>query len=299
MTRRLARCIAVLLVTAAGSACARGTGISTIPIDGHPSAVTVAGGLVWVTDDTNHSVHVVDADSGEVTGRPIEVARNPIAITGSRDAVWIAHASGKITRIDVRSRRASKPIALHGSFTSIALAGERVWVTDVERGLYGIDVRDHDDVLRRPLKNGAVRVIRAGGDLWVTGREDTVTRFDPTSGASRDVDVGAGPIGLASDGERIWVADSDDGTATAVDETTGKVVRTVEVGRGPVAVVVTGGSVCVANQDDATVSRIDPGSGEVDGEPLAIGTHPRGLATSEGRLWVVGSNPDALVRVEL
>ncbi len=279
------------------SACGRSVpSVITFPIDGHPSAVTVAGGFVWVADDGNHSVHTFDAKTGKEVGRPIEVSRNPIALSAGGGSVWVAHASGRVMPIEIRSRRAGRAIKVGGSLTGIDYDG-LVWVTDLEHDdLVSIEPGERKVTDRIRIPDGAVRVA-ADGDLWTTNRENTVTRV--AQGAVEDViGVGMGPIGLAGSATTLWVANSDDATVSAIDIRTSKASEPIPVGRAPVAVVLTDDIVWVANQEDATLTRIDPEARTPIGEPIDVGVHPRGLATDGTSIWVVGTNPEGVVRVD-
>jgi YVTN family beta-propeller protein len=269
--------------------------LRTIDVE-HPSAVAVGGGSVWVADDVDHVVRVFEADTGAPVGRAIDVKKNPIAIAVHDDDVWVAHASGWITRLDVQTRRADDPIESGFSFTSVTVRDGLVWATDVERGLVRVDPDNEESVMVRPMKDGAVRAIAVGEDLWITGREDTVTKLDVRSRRSRTFEVGNGPIGLASVGERIYVANSDDDTVTVLDARSGENLQTLDVGDAPVAIATSKLGVFVANQDDASVSRIEDGAVTAT---IDVETHPRGIAAADDAVWVVGTNPGALVRVDL
>jgi DNA-binding beta-propeller fold protein YncE len=318
MIRRHPASVAALVWLILCIACGRGEPeLTKVPIDGRPSAVAVAGGLVWVSDDGSQAVHVIDPARNAVVGPSIEVKRNPIAIAGSDDAVWVAHASGWLLRVDVRRRVVTERVHARASFTGVALLDGLVWATDVERGLYRLDPRDPEKARWVPLRGGAVRVLAEAPYLWVTGREDTVTRVDPRTGRTREYTVGLGPIGLASDGTRVWVANSDDGTVESVDgrvhsargrvhsargrvhSARGRVHsargRVHKVGRGPVAIAFTAELMWVANQDDATVSLVEP-DGRTKTIPIGIG--PRGMASDGETVWIAGTNPEGVVRVE-
>jgi YVTN family beta-propeller protein len=293
--------LAAIGVFVLAGACRNDPSIRITPVPGRPSAVAVLDELVWVTDDERHAVHAVEASSGDRATEPFDVERNPVAIAAGRGAIWVAHASGTVVRVDPRTGRPGKPLKAGGSLTGIAVAGNRVWVTDISTSSL-IEIDAKTSRIRRVfrLANGAVRVAPAGDVLWVTGRERSVTRVDPRSGkVGPSVEVGLGPIGLAYDGKRVWVANSDDGTVSRIDATSGKRAGApVRVGGGPIGVAVAGGSVWVANQDDLSLTRIDPDQGRVVGEPVDIGSSLRGITAGRGAVWVVGTNPSALVRVE-
>ncbi len=273
--------------------------IASFEIDGHPSAVIVVGDRVWVSDDVNHTVHVLDARTGAETGPAIDVSRNPIALAAGGGAVWIAHADGRLTRVDARTR-AVRGRKLGGSLTGATYATDRVWLTDLEQSeLVEVDPDTLKAKDRIGIPKGAVRVAAGPGrTLWVTNSEDTVTVV--SDGRVSSVrEVGSGPIGVASDGRTVWVANSDDDTATALRGANGFASDAIRVGGGPVAIAVLGGDAWSANQDAGTLTSLR----RPDAPPIELGTHPRGAIAVEWfghrEIWVVGSNPDAVVRVQL
>jgi YVTN family beta-propeller protein len=205
-----------------------------------------------------------------------------------------------VARIDTATRRAGEPVEIGGSLTGIAVSATRVWVSDNERNeLVGIDPRDTQELDHVDVKDGAVRVAVADDGLWVTGQEDVATRVTtPRNEIDASVHVGNGPIGLAFDGELVWVANSEDDTVSAIDADQGEFVDSVPVGRAPVAIAATRDEIWVANQDAGTLSRVDLGSRTVAEEAIDLGTRPRGVAASGRTVWVVGTNSNRLVRVD-
>lgn len=292
--------VAVLLAMVSSTACARGISVASFEIDGHPSAVTTVGSRVWVTDDVNHVVHVLDADTGSAVGDAVAVSKNPIAVAAGAGAVWVGHADGRLTALDARTHEIRDVEKVGSQITGLAFALGRVWASDFAQGeLVGIDPDDLDVTDEIEIDGGAVRVgAGPGRTLWVTNAEDTVTRI--SGGAVDGVrDVGPGPIGLASDGDVVWVANSDANSVTPLRGEDGEPGEAVPVGRGPIGVAAFEGDAWAANQDDATLTSLHRNRRPV----VDVGTHPRGVTAVEwfGRkeIWVVGSNPDRVVRVQL
>lgn len=274
--------------------------MTSFEIDGHPSAVTTVGNHVFVADDVNHVVHVLDAQDGDATDEPIEVSRNPIALAAGGGSVWVAHADGRLAAVDARTRRIRDVIDVGGSLTGVTYAYGRVWATDLEHDdLIEVDPDELAVADRTRVKRGAVRVAAgAGRSLWVTNREDTVTEV-----ADGDVNVvrkvGSGPIGLAYDGRTMWVANSDDDDVSVLRGAKGRSEGEVPTGDAPVGVVAFETGAWSVDQDGGTLTSLTR-----RGAPaIELGTHPRGAVGVEwfGRreIWVVGSNPDAVVRVQL
>ena len=59
-------------------------------------------------------------------------------------------------------------------------------------------------------------------------------------------DVGNGPLGVAADGEGVWVANSRDGTVARVDPKSAQVVDRVRLGFSPDGVAITTDGVWVS-----------------------------------------------------
>jgi YVTN family beta-propeller protein len=72
-----------------------------------------------------------------------------------------------------------------------------------------------------------------------------VMRVDAASDEVRGIPVGNGPTGIAFGEDRVWVANSRDGTVSRIDPETSD-VGTVHLGFRPAAVAVEQGAVWVA-----------------------------------------------------
>jgi YVTN family beta-propeller protein len=124
------------------------------------------------------------------------------------------------------------------------------------------------------------------GAVWAANSTaGTVSRVDPSTGATQTISVGASPTGIAVGGGGVWVANNDDGTVSWISPQSNTVVKTITVGAGPTAVAYGFGSVWVTNADDRTVTRIDAASGDVQ---RVIGTKAvgGGITVGGGSVWV-------------
>jgi YVTN family beta-propeller protein len=105
------------------------TGLLTaIPVGNEPTGVTVGAGSVWVVDSLDDAVVRIDPDTRSVTAT-IRVGRSPAGVAFGAGSVWVANSGdGTVTRIDPKTDHAST-IAVGGSPQSIAVVGDRAWVT--------------------------------------------------------------------------------------------------------------------------------------------------------------------------
>jgi sugar lactone lactonase YvrE len=154
------------------------------------------------------------------------------------------------------------------------------------------------------------------------GREDLVD--GPLDAASMNQ-----PSGLATDGMRLYVADSEASAIRVVERGAGGAIRTIvgeglfefgdRDGRGPtevrlqhpVGVAWHGGSIYIADTYNHKIKRLDPttaecrtwlGRGEPgsdDGDADSSFSEPSGLAVAEGRLYVADTNNHAVRVAEM
>jgi YVTN family beta-propeller protein len=102
--------------------------------------------------------------------------------------------------------------------------------------------------------------------------------------------LGASPRGVAFKGDRIWTANSGDGTVTEVDARTLRVIRTIGIGAQATDITVAGGALWVATGLDNTLVKLDARSGgTLDTLHLAPGIDASAYAVAhgEGKVWVI------------
>jgi hypothetical protein len=152
-----------------------------------------------------------------------------------------------------------------------------------------------------PPRSFAVRAPQAvaigAGALWIAGRDGTLTRIDPASGARSRVAVGPRPDGVAVAFGSVWVSLA--GADRVVRVNAGerpKVLRSVKVGSRPGGLAASSHAVWVANAGDGTLSQILPSTGAVRTVP-AVGREPFALAIGAGAVWVADRGGGTLARV--
>jgi PQQ-dependent catabolism-associated beta-propeller protein len=117
---------------------------------------------------------------------------------------------------------------------------------------------------------------------------DAIVEVDPLgSGIARTFRAGSDPeqFAISPDGQRIYAANEDAGTATVIDRSDGSVLATLQVGIEPEGVAVTpdGLWVYVAAETSNTVSVIDT-AGDSIVSSFLVDVRPRGIAfTSDSR----------------
>ena len=234
-----------------------------------PVSVAVSGDTVWVGHRRAPVVMAIDAASGERVGKPIRLAPpkadyalNGIVLAAGTEAVWaVAPDFDSLWRIEVETRRVSRPLRVGAQPFAVAVGDGYVWVANTSDG--------------------------------------TVSRVEEGSGelVGAPIPVGTGPVALAVADGVVWVANREDGTVIRLDAATGDPVESpIELGGRPSDLVVSNGAVWVTNATEGTVARIDAASGEVD--PIPVGERPIGIAAGEGAVWVVNALSGTVSRIE-
>jgi YVTN family beta-propeller protein len=111
--------------------------------------------------------------------------------------------------------------------------------------------------------------------------------------------VGAAPRGAAVTGDRIWVANSGEGTVSEVDAKTLRLIRNIGIGAQATEIAVAAGAVWVATGLDNTLVKLDARAGgtldtlhltrEIDASAFAV-------AAGNGKVWVTSG--DRLLKID-
>ncbi|HEU4461415.1 MAG TPA: beta-propeller fold lactonase family protein [Solirubrobacterales bacterium] len=218
-------------------------------------AISPDGKSAYVSSSPNDQVFVIDLQTNQTVGAPIQVGNNPIGVAYSPDgkAVYVVnYGDDNVSVIDTATRQ-----------------------------VVGTPI---------PVGDGPVNAVLSpdGKTLYVDNEEDENVSVIDT--ASRQA-VGTAPVGgepwgmgLSPDGARLYVSNNGDNTVTVIDTAARQPVGSpIPVGDEPYELAVTpdGRSVYVANY------------GEVDSVSV-INTQTTGVSTilAPGGPWQVGIVPD-------
>jgi serine/threonine-protein kinase len=103
---------------------------------------------------------------------------------------------------------------------------------------------------------------------------------------SSPIEVGGGPLRLASGRRSLWVTSARDGTLTKIDLSGEAIVGSpLRLGRGLAGVAVGEGSVWVSSPRSGEVLRIDGDRERVE-QRIRVGGRPGAIAFGGGRIWV-------------
>lgn len=139
--------------------------------------------------------------------------------------------------------------------------------------------------------------------LGFPSRSSAPTAMAPSAPVGGAIGVGERPVDLVVDwvGNRVYVANSGDGTVSVIDTATNQLVGTIEVGGQPMAVVVESPAqrAYVADAASGTVAIIDTAAQTVTGS-IAVGLEPSGMVVDEvtRRLYVANAGEDTVSVVD-
>jgi serine/threonine-protein kinase len=103
---------------------------------------------------------------------------------------------------------------------------------------------------------------------------------------SAPIEVGRGPLRIATGERSVWVTSARDGTLSQIDSATGTVSGApLHLGRGVAGVAVGEASVWVASPRTGEVLRIDGDTGAVE-RRIRVGGHPGAVVFGGHRVWV-------------
>jgi streptogramin lyase len=231
----------------------------------------------------------------------IPTGQAPCGAAASLGAVWVANdGAGTLARVDPRTNRVTRRIAVGAGACSVAAGAGALWVVNYKAStLVRVDPRTSRT---RSVRVGAVPfdVLVAFGRVWVTAWEDGVLdEVDPqTLTVLRRIRVGPRPMGLAVRLGAVWVGFGREATAIArVDPATGAVAR-FGVGATRPGWFAAGTADFWIQAADSDLLHVDPRTGKVR-QRLRVGrTLGQGALAPDGTLWVPDKETSVVYRVD-
>jgi streptogramin lyase len=230
-------------------------------------------------------------------------------VAAGAGVAWVAQSGGVVIPLRADGRGAFRPIRVGGVPTEVAVGRDAVWVVDLwRRRVLRIDparmrVLGTAHLMGRASATG---LQLTPGAVWVLETDGTLVRVDPASGRSlRSSRPLGGPPqtrALAAGGGRLWAASYFDRLLVEIDATSGRRVGApLRLPFQPTHLAVGAGGVWVADQG-GRVARVDPASHRVVGGLIRAGRAPvltRGLAVSDGALWLADGATGRVIRIEV
>jgi len=279
--------------------------VATIKVGKGPDGVAVSGGSVFVANQQDGTLSVIDPEANEVSGDPIKAGTRPDGVVAGKGVVWLASGgSDAVQRFQAAGEivpTAKVPVGDRPE--AISLGKQLVWVANVNDNTVNRIDRASPAVVGSPIGVGSKPsgVFVGRRFVWVANNgDDTVTRIDPSTAevVGDPIPVGRRPRGVIETESAAWIANSGDGTVTRLNRKTGDVLGTTKVGRNPRQLAFGNGFVWVTNNSDNTVTRLDPNTGRVVGSPIPVGQKPLGIASGAGSVWVANHADHSITRIQ-
>ena len=271
---------------------------ATIDVGRDPRDLVATDDAVWVTTYADNRVDRIDPTTDEAAGTDSQ-DNGPQGITSNDDGVWVGNYSdGTLTRIDPDSGETTDTVELGDSVQDVAAADGAVWAALLDDEVVRYDIETGE--LGAPIAVGAgPQGIAVDGDgVWVTSIvDDMLTRIDPETGTvDTTIQLDGGPFGVAIGLDAVWVV-TGEGTVHRVDPATDELTDTIDVGGSLWGVVVADGAVWATDNAANSVIRIDPDTVEVT-DTLPVGGSPLGITAGADALWVANADDDTVTRID-
>ncbi len=170
------------------------------------SDIAFGAGALWIANSVDGTVWRVDPASSEVTKRTtVGPTLRGLAVT--RDQVWVtSEAAGTVSRLDPRSGAILAVVRVGNGPRAVAIGRRDVWVANAFDGTVSqVDPRTRS--VRRTVRvgEGPRAIAIAGGKIFVANELDGTVSVIEQGGAVRTIVLRNAPMGLAADGDRVWV----------------------------------------------------------------------------------------------
>lgn len=275
-----------------------------------PRGVVASGHLLFVADQKNHSIRRIDTSTGEVS----TMAGYP-GVSGVDDGTGINARFNSPEGIDTDGQYLYVADTKNHAIRKIDMAGNVITLAG-KRGQAG----SSDGTGRNALFRGPTAIVLLGDFLYVADTDNhTIRKVDRRNGdtvtiagtvGKAGMDDGEGlsakfhyPLGIATDGRYLYVADTYNHTIRRVDPETGDVItlagKVTEPGSG--------------DQDYSMIRRLDPNTGGVITVPGKAGEpgyqdgslagaqfyYPYGLVVKGSSLFVTDLWNEAIRLIDL
>ena len=237
-----------------------------VPIGGHPVAIAVGEGAVWVANSDQETLVRIDPKSKDVTS--IGLGTDVADVAVGFGSVWVAGGNGEtLTRIDPSQNAPEAPI----------------------------DLGKLDELSPQPV----FLVATGAGSVWIT-RGNKLMRIDPETNEARTWYTVNHPQGLAAGAGAVWVTQQDE-HVLRIDATTPKITADEDLSELPQFPVQFDDALWLIGLGDRGphVWHLDSTTlTPQTGIPFSIAGYPNDLSGGSRALWTVGPNSGYLWRID-
>jgi DNA-binding SARP family transcriptional activator/DNA-binding beta-propeller fold protein YncE len=265
--------------------------VRVIPVGNAPDWLTATSDAVWVANVGERSVSRIDLETGEqrrIRGFPFvdAIAADPMG------GVYVSSFERLVSRIDPIRLLVSPFARLRGHAEAIVTGAGSLWVTspsarraDGPSTLARIDPETGAVTARIRVGDTPIFATYGYGRVWVSNYDGgTVSVVTPGKARAETVEIGTGPLGIASGEGSIWIVAYGDRELVRLDPETREVTARIPIGNGPLSVAVGNGYAWVTNREDGTLLKIDPRKNEVV-QTIDLTLAPHGVVAARGTVW--------------
>ena len=270
-----------------------------INVGKHPRAIGVYSNnyqdihTVYVVNQGDNTVSMIDGRNNSNTGNYIKVGKAPFAIgvNNFTNKIYVANSLDNTVSVieainntkirDIKVGNAPFAIGVNNFTNKIYVANYNNDTVSVVDGINDTKVGDDIKVGKGPF---AIGVDEFTQKVFVANRKDnTVSVIDATNNTKiRDIKVGKAPaaIGVDEFTHKVFVANRNDNTVSVIDATNNTKIRDIKVGYGPRAIGVTDeylDTIYVAKALDDSVSVINLSSYTTLHNDIKVGDYPTAI----------------------
>jgi hypothetical protein len=273
-----------------------------LPEEVAPGAIAAAGGAVFVADERNPQIIVVDPDTRKVVD-PIKT-RTPVRdldLNFSGDHLWATLHDGWLLDIDLETEKQTY-VRADIDVRRIAIGTDDVFAISTPqdgRRLQKIDAKRHRPA-GKPVENGRTTTALVGhgeGAIQLWALPTSLTFWDKDLEQPHDVEIPVDgvPVDVLDTGAFAWVPTVDTSLLLSFDTATGKPAARIPMPPKPAGLDWEGELLWVASKT-GFVQRVHPKSARKVGDPIDTGPLLGPIDLSLGVAWATG--PSYLVRIE-
>ncbi len=270
-------------------------------VDRGPRALLWDGVYIWVANEEDNTVSVIDPTNGK-TLSAYSVGKRPVALAYDGEAVWVASQGGNTVARLLSTEETATEIEVAEGPSALYWDGQYLWVACKDADLVQkIDPQRGEVVASLQVDDSPLALAFDGANLWVANEEaNSIQRIDVEANqVTGKFLVAPGPAALLWDGTSLWIANRVADAVQRFDPIAGRVLNTITVGvaDGPVALAFDGGSLWVANRGNDSIQMIHPGQKAVMAT-YQVGDFPRSLLWDGSNLWVGNYDDNSLQKIE-
>lgn len=186
------------------------------------------------------------------------------------------------------------------NFGPLLFDGQNIWLQYLASDAAGaVKLRASDGALLDTFTVGSPVQLGAmtfdGQDIWIAIRGSGVVRFRANNIHQSQTFSGGDPVGLASDGHNVWVADTA-GVVTVRRNSDGNIVHSIPMPGEPWAIAFDGVNMWVTNVASNTVTKIRVHDFAVLGTfPTQSG--PFNIVFDGASIWVANTNSNSVTQL--